>query len=805
MITLETLVESIVPEKTVLFLGAGSSMPFGGLSGAGLAQAIQTSLGHADIGDDLIEVASILERKYGRSALFLAVRNQLKDLRPSGSLLVLPEFDWHSIYTTNFDRLIEEAYRRCGKACVPVRSNYEWSMNDTPGTKLYKIHGCITRDSSQGNKGNLVLTERDYEDYAKFRETLFANLSLEMMTRDTLFIGYSLKDSHIRDTVKKIAKIKREQGALGKIFCLMYSRDEDRAMLLEDFGTQVAFGGINEFCDLLASKSTTKLIAESPREDNHDDWLLNPRIRAGTHEVVYKAQAIQPSATRMFNGRPAEYADIRNGFTFKRTLEDRLTRALRTGTPVVTLFGVSGVGKTTLARRCMWELSRSGMLAWEHDENFQFYPKQWAEESRRLAQASRRGVLLIDNSPAFQGRINDLLDELPIEGNERGLQLILIGETSEWRPRKKHPVIFGGNGASVIPVERLDSSDIDRLIDLVDSVEPIRRLVDESFRALSRAEKSRRIQQRCSSDMFVALKHLFGFDALDAIVLGEYARLNEDYQDVYRHVAALEVAGAKIHRQLVIRILGVQSHTLSAMLTFLEGIVDEYDINAGDGIYGWRTRHEVIAKIIADYKLHNQDELYGLLERVVDQINPLLWIERQTISRLCNANYGIRKLSNVERRIALYQRLIEKAPTERVPRHRLVGDLIRAHRLDEAEVEMRQATTDVGPDSPLHRYSVRLLIKRASLTPGIMNQDRQVLLDRAYDLAHEGLQKYPGDKYAYTVFAEIGGIYRDLLGIEDVLVESLSIMRSGFDKLLDPEIDERIAETERALSSVRRR
>jgi hypothetical protein len=110
------LCRQIEPENTVLLFGAGSSIPSGGMSGAHLAERIAD---HFTIDYDpslsLSDVSTIVERRYTRPDLISYVRSLISNLAPTGSLLNLPLYDWKSIYTTNYDLLIEKAYARAKK------------------------------------------------------------------------------------------------------------------------------------------------------------------------------------------------------------------------------------------------------------------------------------------------------------------------------------------------------------------------------------------------------------------------------------------------------------------------------------------------------------------------------------------------------------------------------------------------------------------------------------------------------------------------------------------------------------------
>src|SRR2546421_7994138 len=119
MQTLNELVRRIKPETTLLVLGAGAGAPSGGPSGMELARLLAKKLAGAPISDDLAETGSILVNRFGRKDVIAEVRGALNPLTPTGGMLALPHLPWPEIYTTNFDRLVEKAYRTASKPIVP--------------------------------------------------------------------------------------------------------------------------------------------------------------------------------------------------------------------------------------------------------------------------------------------------------------------------------------------------------------------------------------------------------------------------------------------------------------------------------------------------------------------------------------------------------------------------------------------------------------------------------------------------------------------------------------------------------------
>ena len=762
-------------------------MPSGAPTGRQLAHQLWRSVANSDPqSDDLIETSTILSRRYSRRDVVKSVVDKLSNLKPTGGLLGLPNFHWKTVFTTNFDRLVESAYKECKVPLVPVRSNFDFTNREQEsGTRLFKIHGCISQDREFGHKSSMTLTEQDYEAHQKYRQVLFVKLLDTLMSGDALLIGQSLADRHLSDFVKEVLNVKHDHGAPGTIYVLVFNRDDLRAPILEDRGAKVVFGGIDEFLHEMSS-----LITETDDSSMKDTGILPMTIISTVHDVEAERR-LSPNVTRMFNGGPATYADIASDSTFERQPFGMALETLTGANNSIAIVGAAGVGKTTFARQLGSTLCLRAFPVWEHRPEFPFQHRPWLQVERHLRDVGTTGFLILDECTHFLRQTNLLIDELS-EVNEPALRIIMTANSAQWAPRLKSHNIFR-NGIE-IHLSKLEESEIYSLLNLVDHNVGVANLVHDKFKTLHREKQFSELRRKSSADMFVCLKNIFANESLDMILLREYDQLNTEYQDYYRYVSALEAIGTRVHRQLLIRMRSISPQHIGHALIGLTDIVDEYNINDNQGIYGWRTRHLVIARKISEYKFSSVPELIRLFETVIDHLNPTVPLEMRTIRDMCDVEYGIGRIGDSETRKSLYKRLIEIAPGERIPWHRLIRDLLQEGNLEETEYTIRNAEDAAGADAPIARYRVRLLIVRARRTEGISETDRIALLRKAYELALTNIDRHKSDKYSYYTLCDVACELIRYGESTYLLDEAIARSQEASDRILDPDMARRIDE-----------
>jgi len=137
------------------------------------------------------EVAQEYERRYGRVQLLEAVRRALHmdECRPGRSHMAFVNLPFDTVYTTNFDVLLETAYAAAGRPFRSLVGELQLPFHaGQTATSIVKMHGDLRHEE------HIVLTKNDYDKFLEKYPVVATHLSAMLITRTPLFLGYSLTD-----------------------------------------------------------------------------------------------------------------------------------------------------------------------------------------------------------------------------------------------------------------------------------------------------------------------------------------------------------------------------------------------------------------------------------------------------------------------------------------------------------------------------------------------------------------------------------------------------------------------------------
>jgi hypothetical protein len=311
-----SFLKDVQPSRTVLLFGAGSSIPSGAPSVATIKQHFQATFGVSANDYTLAEQSGIVEHKTkDRRRMIEELQTLFRTIRPTGAILNLPLYDWKSIYSTNYDELIEDSYKRRSRPIATYSTNFDFGVRvDPTAVQYFKVHGTISKDVSLGDRSRIILTEADYDATSEYRELIFDRLKSDIGASHLIIIGHSLADEDIRSIVSRALSLNAASGAPGRITLFLYTPDEGRAALLEGRGVEVVFGGLDDFFAGLIGRISDSPLVPASRDPLDQVTALRPSTLDAGHAIETQTGNV----SGMYNGWPATYGDISAGLTFRR-------------------------------------------------------------------------------------------------------------------------------------------------------------------------------------------------------------------------------------------------------------------------------------------------------------------------------------------------------------------------------------------------------------------------------------------------------------------------------------------------------
>jgi len=205
------LIDAAKSRRIVPFVGAGFSQVFSLPTWSELIGDVAKHIGFdpeiALLYGDFLQLAEFLYIKQNglsafRSELDKLFNSSMIDISKSGAHLLLPTLNASSIYTTNWDSLIERAFAHTGKDFNKI-TTFDDFVNASPDkTSIIKFHGDFSSDDK-----SLVFTESSYFERLDFESPLDIKLRSDMLGNTLLFLGYSFSDFNIRYMWFKLQKL----------------------------------------------------------------------------------------------------------------------------------------------------------------------------------------------------------------------------------------------------------------------------------------------------------------------------------------------------------------------------------------------------------------------------------------------------------------------------------------------------------------------------------------------------------------------------------------------------------------------
>jgi hypothetical protein len=217
------------------FIGAGLSMGAGLPGWYGLISELASRIGYElppqkwASGDALIDAAQHYVNRQGMNSLvmFLKERLDTTDRPPSAAHQALARLPISTVFTANYDDLLERAFRDAGRRVhVVVRdSSIAFMRRDPEVVNIVKLYGDLAQPET------IVLARRQYESFFLDRPQMVKLLETELARSSMLYLGWSHSDPHFSLIFGEM--LSRYQNFMRTGYAVMFDLSEAQQQELE--------------------------------------------------------------------------------------------------------------------------------------------------------------------------------------------------------------------------------------------------------------------------------------------------------------------------------------------------------------------------------------------------------------------------------------------------------------------------------------------------------------------------------------------------------------------------------------------
>jgi formylglycine-generating enzyme required for sulfatase activity len=361
------VVDRLKNEKLILFVGAGLSRESGLPDWKKLFEPYSDKLSSAkeDTYPDLA-TAIISKNIYTRGEIIDHIVEKISniDFELNKNHYLIKRLPFNIILTTNYDNILEDLY-------VPTKlkriyTDNEMSRFDHRSSKIQLIylHGDINHAEQ------MVVTSIDYQNYSDTHPRMVQRLKTLLQDYTFLFIGYSASDPNLLAVIDHF-RLTHKEGATRHFIVLADPLDVKRLNLRVRYGIEpIILEHHSELTPFLERLNHTYKNPEQTaihskavtEEESTFSEAIEALIKSRFEEKVEQARVVVPvdfTLKKPFNV-PREDPHFTGRDTEISLLKDELL-----GKKVVSvtgLFGMGGIGKTSLAKHVAHKLHKEGFF-----------------------------------------------------------------------------------------------------------------------------------------------------------------------------------------------------------------------------------------------------------------------------------------------------------------------------------------------------------------------------------------------------------------------------------------------------------
>ncbi len=727
------------------------------------------------------------------------------------------QLPWDTIYTTNFDLLLEQAEKRLGPGAagrlVPIVSvNTALGSLQEEDIPYYKLHGSI--DLANTNEGRLTLTKEDYRHYEELRRPLFKRLYSDLSSRTFVFVGYAMRDTNFREILEEC------RAALGvRTLPLSYAirpgfREAEAEFWLDKYNVRLVDATAEVFLQQLRDTWFAEGHIVLPLEQREaqevfeaDDSTRFAKVGSCFFRLAPEACTGQSTPQSFFLGCEPTWADVRDSIAPPRdlywTLLDAIFEELAettAGPGAYLVTGYAGTGKTTLLRTMAYMLSK------ELDVPVLIHIPGTPLEMRDILPVvqetlGRRLVILVHDAAEYVHELRQFY--IDASKFKVPLTLLLEDRTNQWNVVAKS--VKADFDPAVFELGGLSRKEIEAILDALTRHGALGRLG-----ALDRGSQIAHFIEMADQNLLVALRELTTGNKFDRIIADEYLKVSTELaRQAYLYVAALGQVDLYIRNATLLRLLNCDATSLSdAVFKPTEGILlSSQLVGRSRHTIGWRVRarHPVIASVVFSVGAPDDKRKLEILHELLYALDPGFQDDQQLLHAVVRRRELVRTLSSAENQRGIYELLAQLLPGDPyVFQHRSI--LERDLGNVDAAVDYARKAWSLKPDNPTIANTLGLALEMAARREDNAIR-REKLLREATSLFEKGITQGKDDPFGY-----LGKVYtlRQRLSQESsedrkVLIRAdiLSILETARESTEnDPVIEQEIAREQKMMGEL---
>lgn len=566
-----------------LFVGAGFSVYANDAKGNPLplaSQLINELHKYVSPGlNDLAKYCSVMERK-NRTNLYdyLTKRFHVKSF--DDCYLNLNLINLKGVYTTNIDDLIPQIIEKNPSRYVNEQ-NVNGACANEQGVNYLPLHGYIKYPEN----GYVFSVEKIASIYNQ-APRIWSYLSLAIEKYPTIFIGYSLNDTGVIESIMSQQTFSNAQKAM---WIVLYNPSQDDIDYFEGIGFNIIIADTKSFLNEIPLMS---------------DWDEEGKHKNNTIETLFPANIIpkdsrgltQRPIDEFYRGMPPNWADILRNVIYKTAFYREIENSVYSKKHTI-IIGAPVSGKTTLAMQVGEFINFDGVKLMFNDLNV-----NKADYISKLV--GKHKVLIIvenfsDDVEAFM--VLKAMPNAKVLGIDRSHYFAIVSH------------MFNKDEFDIINVTELKDQDIQGIIDTIP--EGIRRSEREIKRNREKSDKSifefviRHVKGQTIKTRyhdFITKLETEDPDLAEFLVLCAYMHVS-------RVPLSMEVAYSYFDDKNYSEVIEMRKR----LSDFLQE--DDEEELATNNVDGYRPRSSIVADAILEYT--SKDLLSKVMWNVLNNVN----------------------------------------------------------------------------------------------------------------------------------------------------------------------------------------